>query len=273
VARGYLHRPTLTAERFVPDPFGRAPGARLYRTGDRARWRSDGTLEFLGRLDQQVKLRGYRIEPGEIETVLARHPAVREAVAVVREVQPGDTRLVAYVVPTPGAAATADELRHWAQAQLPAYMVPAAFVPMADLPLTPTGKVDRQALPAPVGGASDPSPYVPPRTEIERAIATVWKEVLATEVVGIHDNFFDLGGHSLLLVRVWGRLRGIFRRELSVIDLFRYPTIGVLATYLAQEESEQPASQQTEALRARLEAGKNRLKQQLQHKQRTAEHR
>ncbi|HET7463267.1 MAG TPA: amino acid adenylation domain-containing protein, partial [Longimicrobium sp.] len=197
VARGYLGRPALTAERFVPDPFSAGPGARLYRTGDRVRWSAAGTLHYLGRLDHQVKLRGYRIEPGEVEATLRRHPAVRDCVAVVREDAPGERRLVAYVA----GDAQADELRAHLRRSLPAPMLPAAFVVMAALPLTPNGKVDRQALPAPEPPSAGDA-YVAPRTPVERALAAIWAEVLNAGRVGVCDDFFALGGHSLLAVRV-----------------------------------------------------------------------
>ena len=207
LARGYLHQPERTAERFIPHPFSNEPGARLYKTGDLARYRSDGTLEFLGRLDHQVKIRGFRIEPGEIEAVLDQHPAVRETIVLAREDLPGDTRLVAYVVPAAAQAPTSSDLRRFLQEKLPAYMVPAAFVWLDTLPLTPNGKVDRRALPLPdrprlgLGGT-----FVAPSTPLEMRIAEVWQEVLGVDRVGVYDNFFDLGGHSLLSMRVMARL-------------------------------------------------------------------
>jgi amino acid adenylation domain-containing protein len=206
VARGYLARPALTAERFVPDPWGR--GSRLYRTGDVVRWRPDGVLEFLGRRDSQVKVRGYRVELGEVETALAGHPAVREAVVVLREDRPEDRRLAAYVTAVPGALADAvdpAELRSYLAARLPGPFVPAAFVILDRLPLTPNGKVDRRALPPPEDVAAEP--YVPPATPVEEWLTALCAELLGRERVGVKDNFFALGGHSLLATRLVARLR------------------------------------------------------------------
>ncbi|MET0396749.1 MAG: amino acid adenylation domain-containing protein, partial [Longimicrobiaceae bacterium] len=233
VARGYLGQPGLTAGRFVPDPFGREPGARLYRTGDRARWLPGGELDYLGRTDHQVKVRGYRIEPGEIESVLAALPGVREAVVVVREDTPGTAgrRLVAYVVAAEGAGDTPAGLRARLRSRLPEYMVPAAVVLLDALPLAPGGKVDRRALPAPswTGGAHDGGA---PLTATERAVAAIWEEVLGVRRVGVADNFFDLGGHSLLLVQVHSRLQERLPDRVALIDLFEHHTLGDLAAHL-----------------------------------------
>jgi acyl-coenzyme A synthetase/AMP-(fatty) acid ligase len=233
VARGYLGRPELTAERFVPDPFSGEPGARLYRTGDRVRWRSDGTLAYEGRTDQQVKLRGHRIEPGEVEGVLCQHPAVREAVVVVREDSPGDRRLVAYVVPGAPLAPAAD-LRAFARQHLPEYMVPSAFVTLEALPLTPNGKVDRRALPAPGRDALEATrAHEAPRTPDEVWLAALWAELLGLERVGIHEDFFMLGGHSLLAARLVSRLRASQQVALTVRHVFDQPTVAGLAEALA----------------------------------------
>ncbi|MFJ4949426.1 amino acid adenylation domain-containing protein, partial [Streptomyces sp. NPDC088760] len=225
VARGYLNRPELTAERFVPDPFG-PPGARLYRSGDLARRRPDGSLEFLGRADDQVKIRGYRIELGEIESVLAEHPGVREAVAVVR-----DEQLVAYLVPAADGAPDAAELRTFLSRDLPDYMVPAAFVTLERLPLTANGKLDRRALPAPDRTAYAASRYVAPRTPVEERVAAVWAEALEVERVGVHDGFFDLGGDSIRAVSLVGALReqGF---DLTVRDVFDRRTVAELGELL-----------------------------------------
>ncbi|HEU0078807.1 MAG TPA: amino acid adenylation domain-containing protein, partial [Longimicrobiaceae bacterium] len=209
VGRGYLGRAELTAERFVADPFGGEPGARLYRTGDLARWRSDGSIEFLGRNDAQVKVRGYRVEPGEIEARLAEHEAVREVVVLVREDAPGDPRLVAYHVTDDGQPVEVERLREHLRARLPEYMVPAAYVRLERLPLTPSGKLDRRALPAPEGDAYARRGSEAPAGETEAALAEIWSELLKVERVGRWDHFFDLGGHSLLAVQVISRVRQV----------------------------------------------------------------
>ncbi len=229
LARGYLGRPRLTAEKFVPDPFG-PPGGRLYRTGDLARWRPRAELEFVGRVDHQVKLRGFRIELGEIESVLGTHPAVREVVALVREVaRPAggsEKRLVAYVVPAAGAPAVA-ALRDHLLARLPDYMVPSQFVFLEALPLTQNGKVDRRALPDPEGGDADA--WAPPSTPLEELLAGIWREVLGVERVGRHDSFFALGGHSLLGTRVLSRVLDTFGVELPLRTLFEAPSLAEAA--------------------------------------------
>jgi amino acid adenylation domain-containing protein len=236
VALGYLHRPGPTAERFVPDPFSGRPGARLFRTGDRARWRSDGELEFLGRVDQQVKIRGFRIEPGEVEAVLQRHGAVADAVVVAREDATGQRRLAAYVVPRGDAEPDAAELRRWAQAALPDYMVPSAFVVLERLPLTPSGKVDRNALPDAGPGLLDSTAeFEAPRTPLEETLERVWAEVLGRDRVGVHDNFFDLGGHSLQSVQLVSRLSAALSRPVSVRTVFQSPTIAAMALVLERE--------------------------------------
>ncbi|HLL47940.1 MAG TPA: AMP-binding protein, partial [Longimicrobiaceae bacterium] len=224
VARGYLSQPEMTAERFVPGAFGGEPGARLYRTGDRARWLGDGTVEFLGRMDHQVKLRGFRIEPGEVEAARLAHAQVREAVVVA---DARAQRLVAYVVPAGGVEPTAAELRDQVAARLPEYMVPGAFVTLAALPLGVSGKVDRRALPAPRWGAE--GAYVAPRTPTEELLAGIWAEVLGIERVGVEDGFFELGGHSLLATQVASRARQAFGVEVPLKALFEARTVGELA--------------------------------------------
>jgi acyl-coenzyme A synthetase/AMP-(fatty) acid ligase/acyl carrier protein len=233
LARGYHRRPALTAERFVPHPFApnSHPGARLYRTGDLARYRPTGDLEFLGRLDTQVKVRGFRIEPGEIETALGQHPAVQAGVVVPHGERAGEKRLVAYVVPAPGAAREdlGDRLRDHLSAHLPAYMVPAAVVLLDALPLTPNGKVDRRALPAPDWGRAARDAAVAPRTPTEQALAQIWAEVLDVAAVGVHDDFFELGGHSLLATRVASRIYQAFEVRVPLRRLFEAPTVAELA--------------------------------------------
>ncbi|MEW5929753.1 MAG: amino acid adenylation domain-containing protein [Gemmatimonadota bacterium] len=246
VARGYLDRPEPTAAAFLPDPFGPEPGARVYRTGDRVRFRADGTLEFVGRVDQQVKVRGFRVELGEIEAALAARPGVAGAVVAAREESPGSVRLVAYLVAEPGAELSVPGLRAALKAELPGYMVPAAFVVLDAFPLTRSGKTDRRALPAPESAAhaGAEAAHAAPRSGVERAIAAAWREVLGVEAVGLDDNFFDLGGHSLLLARLRSRLAGRFPREVSVVVLFRYPTVRSLAEHLAQGAAEAEAPPQ-----------------------------
>jgi len=228
VGRGYLGRPELTAERFLPDPFGAEPGARMYRTGDRARWTSSGEVEFLGRLDEQVKVRGHRIELGEVESALLRQPGVREAVAVAREDAPGHTRLVAYVVTGPQGAAVVPELRGRLKEELPEYMVPSAFVVLDALPVTPNGKLDRAALPAPEWTLAEDGPRVAPRDEVEETLAGIWCGVLRLDRVGVHDNFFELGGDSILSIQVISRAAQAGIR-LSPRQVFQHPTVAELA--------------------------------------------
>ncbi|MBN8471529.1 non-ribosomal peptide synthase/polyketide synthase [Corallococcus exiguus] len=239
LAWGYLHRTDLTAERFIPHPFATLPGQRLYRTGDKARWRSDGTLDFLGRTDFQVKLRGFRIEPGEIEAALRRLPAVSEALVLLREDLPGDKRLVAYVVPSaPVSEALTETLRTQLQQQLPGYMVPSAFVALEALPLTANGKVDRKALPAPDVAATH-GRYVAPRTPLEQLIAQAFAEVLRLERVSADADFFDLGGHSLLAVHLMALLRERTGRALPLSALFQGSTVERLAARLSPSEEAQ----------------------------------
>jgi len=237
LARGYLRRPDLTAERFVPDPFGGRPGARLYRTGDVGRWLPGGDIEYLGRVDHQLKVRGFRIESGEVEAALVGHPAISEAVVVAREDTPGDKRLVAYVVtgdgdgsagrPTPG------DLRRFLAGRLPPFMVPSAFVRLEALPTTPNGKVDRAGLPAPVPTRPDLStPWAAPRTPTERALVTIWSEVLGIGDIGVDDDFFELGGHSLLATQVVARAREAYAGEIPLSAMFERPTVAGLAAVI-----------------------------------------
>jgi acyl-coenzyme A synthetase/AMP-(fatty) acid ligase len=234
VARGYLDRPELTQSRFVPDRFAADPAARLYRTGDIVRHRPDGALEFLGRVDHQVKVRGFRIELGEIEAVLARHPAVSEAVVVAREDRPEDRYLAAYLRASGPAPAVA-ELRAFLRESLPDYMVPSTFTTLATFPLTPNGKVDRKRLPEPdERRVASRAPFLAPRGRTEDALAAVWREVLRLEQVGIDDNFFDLGGHSLLLVQVQAKLRSGLGQDVPIVEMFQYPTIRTMAAHLGR---------------------------------------
>jgi amino acid adenylation domain-containing protein len=229
LARGYLNRPELTAEKFIPHPFSNESGARLYKTGDLARYLPDGNIEYLGRIDQQVKLRGFRIEPGEIEAVLGQHPTVRQVVVLAWEDAPGDTRLVAYVVLRQESLPTSRALRSFLQQKLPDYMVPPAFVILDALPLTPSGKVDRRALPAPdqaqphLEGA-----FIAPHTPWEVLLAEIWQEVLGVDHVGVYNNFFDLGGHSLLAMQVIARVEKRTGLRIYPRDLI-FQTLGQLA--------------------------------------------
>lgn len=288
LARGYLNRPDLTAERFVPNPFPlplAAPlssqngerlepaGERLYKTGDRVRYRSDGMLEYLGRLDHQVKLRGFRIELGEIESVLAQHPGVREAVVLIREDEPGERQLVAYAVPDPTMAVlhetvasqvdpqvSVSQLRQHLKQHLPDYMLPSAFVFLDSLPLTPNGKIDRRALPRPQGLRPElESPFVAPRTPTEVTLAGIWADVLKLERVGVYDNFFELGGHSLLATRVASQIREVLGAEPPLQALFEEPTVARLALVVEQSPQVQSGPQTRIQPRARSRADAHEL--------------
>jgi myxalamid-type polyketide synthase MxaB len=234
LARGYQNRADLTAERFVPHPFGALPGERLYRTGDLVRWLSDAKLEYLGRIDHQVKVRGFRIEPGEIESILRRHPGVHEAAVVARGDGPDPKQLVAYVVPNGGTRAELSELRSYLKTRLPEYMIPSSFVEMESLPLTANKKLDRKALPSPDRSRPEfEAAFVAPRTELEKRLARIWSEVLGVERLGIHDSFFDLGGHSLLATVMISRLKEELRVEVELNALFETPTVAGLSDALA----------------------------------------
>jgi amino acid adenylation domain-containing protein len=259
LARGYINQPDLTQERFIPDPFSDSSQARLYKTGDLARYLPDCNIEFLGRSDDQVKIRGFRIELGEVEVAIAANPAVQQAVVLAREDVPGDKRLVAYIVPTSQESPSQEhsvepqlqaeqvlqqqnsiahlmpQLRSYLKTRLPDYMVPSAFVVLEAFPVTPSGKVDRRALPAPEKSRPElETVLVMPQSDAEQLIASVWQELLQLEGVGIHDNFFDLGGNSLLLNQSASKLAEIFRVKLSIVELFQYPTIYTLAQRLSQ---------------------------------------
>jgi amino acid adenylation domain-containing protein len=237
LARGYLHRPDLTAEKFIPHPFSTEPGARLYRTGDLVRFLADGSIDFLGRIDNQVKLRGYRIELGEIEAVLAALPAIREAVVLARAVN-GEPQLVAYLVADPHDAPDDAALRLALLASLPEFMVPSHFITMAQLPQTANGKINRRALPDPDPAASR-ALYTAPRNDTETLLASLWQEVLKREQVGVDDNFFALGGHSLLATQLVSKVRSRLQREIPLRALFEAPTVALLAQRLAQQEPDQ----------------------------------
>ncbi len=251
LAHGYLNRPQLTAEKFVPDPFGREPGARLYRTGDLVRYCEDGSLEFAGRLDHQVKVRGFRIELGEVEAALSQHEAVRAAVVVAREVREGEQRLVAYLVGDQKQLPSAGEWRAFLIKRLPEYMIPLLFINLEELPLLPNGKVNRRALPVP--DASRPElrrEFVAPENPTQARLVELYMNVLALDKVGIHDDFFELGGDSILATRLVSRVRRTFGVEVPVRELFWQTTVFELAAVveklvieqlenLSEEEAEQ----------------------------------
>ena len=236
VVRGYWQRPELTADKFLADPF--VPGNRMYRTGDVARFLSDGNLEFLGRADFQVKLRGFRIEIGEIEAVLEKQAGVRQAVVVAREFKPEDTRLVAYVVAKPEVTLQPASMRATLASVLPEYMVPSMFVPLDSLPLTANGKLDRKALPKPSALDEESGTATePPRNELENVIAQAWKNALGAEQVGLDQNFFDLGAHSLMVAEVHIQLQQSLGREISLVDMFQFPTVRALANHLSGHDA------------------------------------
>lgn len=243
LARGYLVRPALTAGRFIPDPFSLEPGARLYQTGDLARFLPDGCVEFLGRSDQQVKIRGFRVEPGEVEALLSAHPHLAQAAVVAREDRPGDRRLVAYFVAKEGQTCGAGELRRHLAARLPVYMVPSAFVQLDALPLNANGKVDRRALPPPDEGRPElETKFVAPRSAVERRLAGFYAEVLGLQAVGVEDDFFDLGGHSLHATQVISRVRDCFNVELPLSQFFETGTLADLAQRVELLAARPPAA-------------------------------
>ncbi|MBD2166654.1 amino acid adenylation domain-containing protein [Calothrix membranacea FACHB-236] len=263
IARGYLNQPQLTVEKFIPNPFSNQPGTRLYKTGDLAYYLPNGEIEIVGRVDEQVKIRGFRIELGEIETKLNQYPDVSEAVVKVWEDE-GDKRLVGYVSSQAKPQLTSTQLRSFLKEQLPEYMIPSAFVILEALPLTPNGKIDRRGLPAPEKFRPELSAnYVIPQTKIEQTIADIWQKALNIEQIGIHDNFFELGGHSLLLIKIHSELQEIFKTDLLMLDLFRYPTISSLSEYLNQLQNQvfsiQNIDNQTEKMTFSKEQQQKRL--------------
>jgi acyl-coenzyme A synthetase/AMP-(fatty) acid ligase/acyl carrier protein len=244
LARGYLNRPELTAEKFIVSPFESEPGARLYKTGDMGRYLRDGTLELLGRIDHQVKVRGIRVELGEIEAVLCEHPVVRETAVVMREDGTSDPRLVAYAVAGSEPAPDRRELRSFLQEKLPGYMVPADFVILDALPLGPNRKVDRRALPWPDHAVpARDKVFVAPRTVVEEVLEKMWAQVLRLDRVGIHDSFFELGGHSLLAGRLLSRVRERFQVSVSLRAFFAAPTVAGLATAIVERLAEDAESE------------------------------
>ncbi|MFW5762801.1 MAG: amino acid adenylation domain-containing protein [Coleofasciculus sp.] len=263
LARGYLNQPELTNERFIPNPFSHESESRLYKTGDLARYLPDGTIEFLGRIDNQIKIRGFRIEPGEIESVLRQNPEVQDVAVLVREDDSGGKRLVAYVIPRQGKTFNTSELRHFLKEKLPDYMMPSAFVLLKNLPLTANGKVDFQVLRSLEITRPDlEDAFVTPRTPVEESLARTWAELLRLEQVGVHDNFFDLGGHSLLVTQVVSRLRDTFAVELPLSNFFDAPTIADLAVIITQRLAEQTDS---ELLEKRDNVSPQKIKPQPRH--------
>jgi amino acid adenylation domain-containing protein len=255
VARGYRGRPELTAEKFIPDPFDSTEGARVYRTGDHVRYRPGGTLEFLGRLDQQVKLHGFRIELGEIEALLDRHPDVRTSVAIVREDTPRHKLLVAYAVLESAATVSTEALRRYLGASLPGYMVPSVILEIDELPVTANRKLDRSALPAPDAVRPDfEHAYVAPRTPIEERLAQIWAEILQVDTIGTDDNFFDLGGHSMLALRMVARVQDTFAVDLFLTAVFEHPTVAELAEAIAIRMLDAADDEDLTALLAEVEA-------------------
>ena len=238
VSNGYIRRPGMTAQRFVQDPFSTLPGARMYRTGDLGRWRSDGTIEYLGRSDDQVKIRGYRVELGEIDALLKRHEGVREAVVVMREDRQGDHRLVAYLTLRPQSVVSVEELRAYMKCTLPDYMIPSAFVVLPEMPVTPSGKLDRRALPAPQLSAYASELYEPPANEAQHALAAIWRDLLGVQRIGRNDNFFELGGHSLMVLKALFLINRTFGSQLNVADVYKAPTLRELAARIGGETGE-----------------------------------
>jgi acyl-coenzyme A synthetase/AMP-(fatty) acid ligase/acyl carrier protein len=237
VARGYLNRPDLTAERFIPDPYGKEPGAKLYKSGDLARYRADGAIEYLGRIDFQVKIRGLRIELGEIEATIDGFDEVSRSVVSVWEASSGDKRLIAYYSAKAGRTVDVDRLRHYLENKLPPYMVPQHFIPMETIPLTQSGKADRKALPKLEFSKADARDYKEPAAGAEAVVANIWRELLGVDRIGVRDNFFDLGGHSLLVLQMVGKLKRHFSKPIAVVDVFQFPTVERLAAYFSDAES------------------------------------
>ncbi|MEG4996622.1 non-ribosomal peptide synthetase [Microcoleus sp. B4-D4] len=269
LARGYLNRPDLTAEKFIPNPFKHNEIStiedkedRLYKTGDLARYLPDGNIEYIGRIDGQVKIRGFRIELGEIETALAKHPAIKQAVVLAREDTPGDKRLVAYLAVNPQEQLTIADLRVQLQGQLPDYMVPAVFVTVEAMPKTPSGKIDRRALPPPDSQRQELSQgYAAPQGELEKVLAGIWSKLLKLDRVGIHDNFFEIGGNSLMTLQIAVQVRALLEKDLPVVKLFQHPTIAQLANYLNQGESTNQSSNKFQDRADRQKAAFGRSKQ------------
>ena len=272
LARGYFAAPEITAEKFIPNPFSLEPGARLYKTGDLVRYRQDGQIEFLGRVDNQLKIRGFRIELREIEAALNAHPAVRESVVMAREDAGGDRRLIAYLSAESSPESSTGKIRRFLKDLLPEYMIPSSFVFLDTFPLTPNGKIDRAALPDPQGPGRDcEAPLIAPRNEIERSITDVWKAILGAEEIGVYDNFFDLGGHSLSMVRAHRRLQEVLKKEFSILDLFMHPTVASLAERVSGQEPEPASFESFEDLAGQQREALARRRQTLEWRARTGD--
>jgi non-ribosomal peptide synthetase component F len=241
VARGYLNNPAATAEKFLPNPFSEREGERMYRTGDLARWREDGVVEFLGRIDNQVKILGHRIEPGEVETILQMNPGVSQTCVVPYAGENGSKQLVAYFVAASSPSPSSADLRTFLSGKLPQYMIPARFISLSSFPLSPNGKVDRAALPAPVVTAGGNTPAEAPSTELEQTLVELWQRILRVERVRLDDNFFDLGGDSLMIVAAHSNLQKTFEAEIPVTDLFEFTTIRTLARHLGEQTPSRPS--------------------------------
>jgi acyl carrier protein len=247
VARGYLRDPEASANKFILNPFTKNSGDRIYRTGDLARWRQDGLIEFVGRIDDQTKILGYRVEPGEIEAVLRMHDAIEQVCVVPHTDEHGSKRLVAYYVSSAQAPVSSHELREFLNLRLPHFMVPALFVPLPALPLSRNGKVDRSALPDPtIASKNRASQSDLPTTELEHSIADLWRSTLHTDRLGLDDNFFDLGGDSLLLVTIHSKLQRTLRRGIEIIDLFEFTTVRKLARRLSASQPAEPSLSETQ---------------------------
>ncbi|MBE9103498.1 amino acid adenylation domain-containing protein, partial [Nostoc cf. edaphicum LEGE 07299] len=265
LARGYLNQPELTALKFIPNPYSKQKGDRLYKTGDLVRFLANRDIEYIGRIDNQVKIRGFRVELGEIETVINQHPSISTSVVTLREDKSGNQTLIAYTTLQPDKTLTTPELRRFLQNKLLDHALPTAFMILEALPLTSNGKVDRQALPMPeVLRPELEVAYVIPQTEVEKTIASVWRKALNLEKIGIHDNFFEIGGHSLLLVTVHSQLQEILKAELSTLDLFRYPTINSLANYLNLSPNSTAFLQENDTQAEKISSGKAQQRKRLQ---------
>jgi amino acid adenylation domain-containing protein len=273
LARGYLDRPDLSGERFLPNPFARVPGQRMYRTGDSARFLSDGNIEVLGRIDRQTKIRGFRVEPAEIESVIETHRSVRSTFVMLRE-DGGQQYLAGYVVPKENHKLTGTELRRFLADRLPDYMIPSSFVILQSIPLTSSGKVDRNALPRPEKLPAElEAAHVSPRTKLEATIASIWRDVLGLKELGVNDNFYDLGGHSLYMAEIFSRLQHSLGKELTMVDLFEYPTVASLSRYLSRENSDRSVFDQGPGSLVKSREAKSRLKQQFKQRQLPAKRR